>query len=328
MDVMASCIFSLDTDSIKDPSHPFITNVIKLFRFPLPLFFAQGFFPFLLPLFEMLGFSLFSKSCTAFFRSVVEKVRAERRGSSHQTWVDFLQLTINSQSDEQKGLSDHEILSQATMFAFAGYETSGTTLTFLAYNLAKNPQVMKRLQEEIDSTFPNKAPVQYEALMNMEYLDSVVNESLRLYPPAARLERIAKATVEIKGITIPKDMLVVVPVYALHRDPDLWPEPDKFKPERFSKENRQSIDQYAYLPFGAGPRNCIGMRFALVIIKLALVEVLQNYSFSVCKETEIPLEMDYAGLVGPRRPIKLKLVPHSIASANVDNCSEADDEDP
>uniref|UniRef100_A0A3Q3JXU8 unspecific monooxygenase n=2 Tax=Monopterus albus TaxID=43700 RepID=A0A3Q3JXU8_MONAL len=148
----------------------------------------------------------------------------------------------------------------------------------------------------------------------MEYLDSVVNESLRLYPIIFRVERVAKATVEIDGLVIPKGMVITVPTWTLHRDPNLWPEPEEFRPERFSKENKETIDPYTYMPFGAGPRNCIGMRFALVLIKLAIVEILQRYSFSVCKETEVPLEMDVQALLTPKRPIKLKLVPRSEAS--------------
>ncbi|KAJ4944364.1 hypothetical protein JOQ06_012908 [Pogonophryne albipinna] len=314
MDVMASCAFSVDVDSINNPSHPLIKHASKLFKFNPLLFIFQGFFPVLLPLMERLGVSLFPKSSTQFFNTLLGKVREERDRSSHQN-ADLLQHMINSQTaseakkeKQNKGLTDHEIVSQATMFMFAGYETSALTLVALAYSLARNPEVMKRLQEEIDSTFPKKGSVQYEELMQMEYLDSVVNECLRLYPPAGRLERIAKETVKISGITIPKDMLVMVPVYALHRDPELWPEPEEFRPDRFSKQNKQSINPYTYLPFGLGPRNCIGMRFALVLIKLAMVEVLQNYSFSVCEETEIPLIMDPDGLVGPLKPIKLKLV--------------------
>ncbi|KAL3066707.1 hypothetical protein OYC64_016617 [Pagothenia borchgrevinki] len=314
MDVMASCAFSVDVDSINNPSHPLIKHASKLFKFNPLLFIFQGFFPVLLPLMERLGVSLFPKSSTQFFNTLLGKVREERDRSSHQN-ADLLQHMINSQTaseakkeKQNKGLTDHEIVSQATMFMFAGYETSALTLVALAYSLARNPEVMKLLQEEIDSTFPKKGSVQYEELMQMEYLDSVVNECLRLYPPAGRLERIAKETVKISGITIPKDMLVMVPVYALHRDPELWPEPEEFRPDRFSKQNKQSINPYTYLPFGLGPRNCIGMRFALVLIKLAMVEVLQNYSFSVCEETEIPLIMDPDGLVGPLKPIKLKLV--------------------
>uniref|UniRef100_A0A4W6CPC9 unspecific monooxygenase n=1 Tax=Lates calcarifer TaxID=8187 RepID=A0A4W6CPC9_LATCA len=327
IDVMTSCMFGVDMDLINNPSSPLITYALKVFKISIPFFLFQGSFPIFLPLLELLGFSLFPKSSTAFFKMVVEKIRAERNGSSGQKPGDLLQHMINSQTvneaknEKQKnGLTDHEIVSQVTVFMFGGFETSASTLAFLAYNLARNPEVMARLQKEIDSTFPNKGPVQYEALMQMEYLDSVVNESLRLYPPNPRFERIAKETVTINRITIPKGMIVMIPVYALHHDPELWPEPEEFKPDRFSKENKQSINSYTYLPFGFGPRNCLGKRFALVMVKLALVEVLQNYSFSVCKETEIPLQMSPEGLVGPLRPIKLKLVTRSIASENVNEC--------
>uniref|UniRef100_A0A665TZR1 Cytochrome P450 3A n=1 Tax=Echeneis naucrates TaxID=173247 RepID=A0A665TZR1_ECHNA len=326
MDVVTSTAFSVDIDSLNNPSDPFVTNIKKMLKFDFldPLLLTVAVFPFTAPFFEKLEFSFFPVSVTKFFYSALQKINR----------VDFLQLMIDSQKNNEvgqdKGLSDHEILSQAMIFLFAGYETSSSSLTFLAYNLATNPHTMKRLQEEIDSTFSNKAPIEYQALMQMEYLDSVINESLRLYPIAQRLERVAKETVEINGIVIPKDMVVMVPVWPLQRDPQLWPEPELFKPERyerdlyrtwtlqtfvlFSKENKGSIDPYTYMPFGAGPRNCIGMRFALVMMKLALVEILQRYSFAACKETEIPLELDIQGLLAPKRPIKLKLVPRSEPS--------------
>lgn len=323
MDVVTSTAFSVDIDSLNNPTDPFVANIKKMLKFDLfnPIFLFIAFFPFMAPIFEKLEFSFFPKSVLDFFYAALKKIKANRENTKLKNRVDFLQLMINSQKnndlskvENDKGLNDHEILSQAMIFLFAGYETTSSSLTFLAYNLARNPHVMKRLQEEVDATFPNKAPVEYQALMQMDYLDSVVNESLRLYPIAPRLERVAKATVEINGLVIPKGMVVMVPTWPLHRDPDLWPEPEEFKPERFSKENKETIDPYTYMPFGAGPRNCIGMRFALVLMKLAVVEILQTYSFSVCKETEIPIELDIQGLISPKRPIKLKLVPRSEPS--------------
>uniref|UniRef100_A0A672ITJ3 unspecific monooxygenase n=1 Tax=Salarias fasciatus TaxID=181472 RepID=A0A672ITJ3_SALFA len=293
MDVMASCAFSVDLDTFKNPSSPFITHAGKLDDSQLiNLFSASGWFPIFLPLMKLLGISFYNKSSTAFFKRFVERVRV---------WLFSL---ISNLPSSLTGLTDHEIISQATMMVFAGYETNASALTFLAYSLATNPQIMKRLQREIDSTFPNK----YEALMQMEYLDCVVSECLRLYPPALRLERVAKETVKINGVTVPKGMLVMVPVYALHRDPELWPEPEEFRPERFSKEKKQHINPYSYLTFGIGPRNCLGMRFALAAVKLALVEILQSYSFSVCEETEIPLKMSNAPILDTDSPIKLKVV--------------------
>uniref|UniRef100_A0A8D0NXS9 unspecific monooxygenase n=1 Tax=Sus scrofa TaxID=9823 RepID=A0A8D0NXS9_PIG len=154
-----------------------------------------------------------------------------------------------------------------------------------------------------------RAPPTYDALAQMEYLDMVVNETLRLYPIAARLERACKKDVEIHGVFVPKGTVVVVPVFVLHRDPDLWPEPEEFRPERFSKKNKDTINPYTYLPFGTGPRNCIGMRFALMNMKLALVKVLQNFSFKPCKETQIPLKLTTQGLTQPEKPVVLKILP-------------------
>ncbi|KAK1898421.1 Cytochrome P450 3A30 [Dissostichus eleginoides] len=229
--------------------------------------------------------------------------------------VDFMQLMVDSQSSKNKddassnkGLTDHEILSQAMIFIIAGYETSSSTLGFVAYTLATHPEIQKILQEEIDETLPEKDRPTYEAAMQMEYLEMVINETMRLYPIANRLERMAKSSVEINGVTIPKGTVIMVPIYTLHRDPDLWSEPEAFKPERFRKENKANIDPYAFLPFGAGPRNCIGMRFALLMMKLALVEILQNFSFVTCKETDIPMELGVDELTTPKNPIKLKLV--------------------
>uniref|UniRef100_A0AAQ5YDI5 unspecific monooxygenase n=1 Tax=Amphiprion ocellaris TaxID=80972 RepID=A0AAQ5YDI5_AMPOC len=313
--VITSTAFSVDIDSLNNPSDPFVTNIKKMLKFDLfnPLLIIIGFFPFMGPIFEKMEFSFFPKSVTDFFVAALQKIKSSRANGKQMNRVDFLQLMIDSQKNS--GLTDHEILSQSMIFLFAGYETTSSTLTFLAYNLATNPGVMKKLQQEIDTTFPNQAPIQYQPLMQMEYLEGVINESLRLYPIAPRVERVAKGTVEINGIVIPKGMVVMVPTWPLHRDPDVWLEPEKFKPERFCKENKDSIDPYTYMPFGLGPRNCIGMRFALVMIRLALVEILRKYNFAVCKETEIPLEMDIQGLVAPKRPIKLKLTPRSQPSS-------------
>ncbi|XP_034544187.1 cytochrome P450 3A30-like [Notolabrus celidotus] len=324
MDVVTSSAFSVDIDSLNNPTDPFVTNIKKMLKFDLlnPLFLIIAFFPFMGPVFQKMELSFFPKTVTDFFYASLQKIKSNRVTAKQTARVDFLQLMIDAQKDNdpsgavhEKGLSDHEILSQAMIFLFAGYETSSSSLTFLAFNLATNPHVMKKLQQEIDSTFPNKAPVEYQALMQMEYLDCVINESLRLYPIASRLERVAKASVEINGLVIPKGMAVMIPTWPLHRDPEIWPDPEAFKPERFSKENKETIDPYTYMPFGAGPRNCIGMRFALVAMKLALVEVLQRYSFSVCKETEIPFELDINGLLAPKRPIKLKLEPRHVAAS-------------
>ncbi|XP_051913204.1 cytochrome P450 3A40-like [Hippocampus zosterae] len=324
MDVVTSTAFSVDIDSLNRPTDPFVANIKKMTKFDFlnPVLVLIVLFPFLRPLMEKLDVSFFPADVLTFFYNFLQTIKSDRNKNSSKTRVDFMQLMVDSQTSEsgkenannQKGLTDHEILSQAMIFIFAGYETSSSSLCFLAYNLATHPDIQKALQEEIDETFPDKVRPSYDELMQMEYLDMVVNESSRLYPIANRLERVAKTSVEVCGVTIPKGTVVMLPIYVLHRDPSLWPEPDAFKPERFSKENKDNMDPYAFLPFGAGPRNCIGMRFALLMMKLALVEILQNFSFVTCKETDIPMELSKDGFTAPKNPIKLKLVPRAVTA--------------
>ncbi|XP_057620695.1 cytochrome P450 3A31-like [Chionomys nivalis] len=208
-------------------------------------------------------------------------------------------------------LSDTEIMAQSIIFIFGGYETTSSTLAFALYLLDTHPDIQKKLQEEIDVALPNKAPPSYDKVMEMEYLDMVLSETLRLYTISDRLERVCKQDMEMGGVFIPKGSVVMVPIFSLHRDPQYWPEPEEFRPERFSKENKGRINPYVYMPFGYGPRNCIGMRFALMNMKLALTK-LQNFSFQPCKETQIPLKLHRKPLLKPEKLIVLKVVPRDV----------------
>ncbi|XP_076996613.1 cytochrome P450 3A4-like isoform X3 [Tamandua tetradactyla] len=269
MDVITSTSFGVNIDSLNNPQDPFVQNVKKLLKFNFldPLIFLHR--------------------------------------------VDFLQLLIDSQNSQEteshKALTDLELIAQSIIFIFAGYETTSSVLSFLMYELATHPDVQKKLQEEIDAALPNKAPATYNALVQMEYLDMVVNETLRIFPIAGRIERVCKKDVEINRVIIPKGTVVMIPSYVIHQDPDIWSKPEEFHPERFSKENKENIDPYTYMPFGAGPRNCIGMRFALMSLKMALVSVLQHFSFKPCKETQIPVKLSHQGLLTPTVPIVLKV---------------------
>uniref|UniRef100_A0AAQ5Y8U8 unspecific monooxygenase n=1 Tax=Amphiprion ocellaris TaxID=80972 RepID=A0AAQ5Y8U8_AMPOC len=310
MDVVTSTAFSVDIDSINHPTDPFVANIKRMVKFNMlnPLLVLVVLFPFLLPLLEKMDVSFFPSEVLKFFYSFLKTIKSDRNKNDHKfVFLTFVCICV-------AGLTDQEILAQAMIFIFAGYETSSSTLSFVAYNLATNPHIQKTLQKEIDETFPEKVRPNYDGLMQMEYLDMVVNESMRLYPIATRLERVSKTSVEVNGVTVPKGTTIMIPVYTLHRDPSLWPEPEAFKPERFSKENKDNIDPYAFLPFGAGPRNCIGMRFAQLMMKLALVEILQNFSFVTCKETDIPMELGNDGFTTPKNPIKLKLEPRKTAA--------------
>ncbi|XP_068556020.1 cytochrome P450 3A30-like isoform X1 [Anas acuta] len=319
MDVVVSTSFSVDIDSMNNPNDPFVTNIKKFLKFSFlnPVFLLLVLFPFVVPVLEKMKVTLLPSKVMDFFNANFMKMKKERDNGYQVDRVDFLQLMVDSQNNSKsaeendlyKTLSDDEILAQALVFVFAGYETTSSTLSYISYNLATHPDVQQQLQDEIDANLPNKAAPTYNTIMQMEYLDMVVNETLRLFPPGGRIERVCKKTVEINGVTIPKDMVVMIPAYVMHRDPAYWPEPEEFRPERFSKENKESIDPYIFLPFGAGPRNCIGMRFALLVMKMAVVVLLQHFSFRPCKDTPIPLVLDTKGFMQPKKPIVLKMVP-------------------
>uniref|UniRef100_A0A8C4W4Z5 unspecific monooxygenase n=1 Tax=Gopherus evgoodei TaxID=1825980 RepID=A0A8C4W4Z5_9SAUR len=287
MDVVTSTSFGVNIDSMNNPKNPFVKEIKKLVKFNFfdPLFILIFVCPFLIPLLKKMNVNFFPKDALKFFTTSIAKIKEEREKEAKG--VMFGPQLFYLFSSLLAGLTDAEILAQAFIFIFAGYEPTSNSLCYLAYKLATHPDVQQKLQEEIDSVLPNKAPLTYNALMQMEYLDMSVNEILRLFPLGGRLERVCKKDVEINGLTIPKDTVVMIPPSILHRIPEYWPEPEEFRPERFSKENKEMMDPYVYLPFGAGPRNCIGMRFALLSMKVAIASLLQNFTFRPCKETQV-----------------------------------------
>ncbi|XP_074055589.1 cytochrome P450 3A4-like [Macrotis lagotis] len=319
MDVIASTSFGVNIDSLNNQNDPFVREIKKLIKFDFldPLLLTITIFPFLNPLLNKLDITVFPKDATDFLAKAIQKIKTERKNSSQKHRVDFLQLLMDSQSSKNleahshKELSDEEILAQSIIFLFAGYETTSSVLSFLFYNLATHPEIQEKLQKEIDEVLTTKESVTYDALVQMEYLDMVISENLRLFPIAGRIERVAKKTVEINGLTIPKGTVVMAPPFVLHRNPEYWPEPEEFHPERFSKENKESINPYMYLPFGVGPRNCIGMRFALMSMKVATSQLLQKFSFRPCKETQIPLKLSAQPILSPTVPIVLQAVPRT-----------------
>uniref|UniRef100_A0AAR2LZ33 unspecific monooxygenase n=1 Tax=Pygocentrus nattereri TaxID=42514 RepID=A0AAR2LZ33_PYGNA len=308
MDVVASASFSVEIDSINNLNDPLVAHIKKMFNFSFfsPILLIITLFPFTASLLGKLGITLFSKSSMDFFYSSLRKIK-DQHSTSNNKRVDFLEQPVKANTVQTECLTDHEILSQSSIFVLAGYETTSTTLTFLLYNLATNPDLQSKLVEEIDEAFPCNAPVTYDVLMKLGYIDMVISESMRLLPTAPRLERVCKKTIELNGITIPKGTLVAIPTYVLYRDPQLWESPEEFRPERFSSEN--DINQYTFMPFGLGPRNCVGMRFALMIMKVVVVKLLQNFSIETCRETQIPIQLN--SFFQPTVPVTLKFVPRS-----------------
>ncbi|CAM4580869.1 unnamed protein product [Leuciscus chuanchicus] len=208
---------------------------------------------------------------------------------------------------QKRMMTEDEIVGQAFIFLLAGYETSSNTLAFTCYLLALYPECQKKLQEEVDEFFSKHETADYTNVQELKYLDLVICESLRLYPPAFRFARDVEQDCVVNGQLLPKGSSLEIPTGFLHYDPEHWTEPTKFIPERFTPEAKASRHPFVYLPFGAGPRSCVGMRLAQLEIKVALVHIFRRFNVVACEDTEVPLELKSNTTLGPKNGIFVKI---------------------
>ncbi|KAJ8382747.1 hypothetical protein SKAU_G00035250 [Synaphobranchus kaupii] len=216
---------------------------------------------------------------------------------------------------QKRMMTEDEIVGQAFIFLLAGYETSSNTLAFVCYLLATHPECQDRLQEEVDHFFSRHDTADYHTVQELKYLDMVISEALRLYPPGFRFAREVEQDCTLNGQFLPKGVTLEIPAGYLHYDPQHWPEPEKFNPERFTAEARASRHPFVYLPFGAGPRSCVGMRLAQLEIKMALVHIFHKFTFLTCAETKVPLELKSFTTLGPKNGIFVKIARRETAGS-------------
>lgn len=209
-------------------------------------------------------------------REVVEKIIDKRRQSAEH-YDDLLAMLMEAK-DEDTGemMSNEQILDEVVTIFLAGHETTAVALTWLFHCVEENPEVEVKLLAEAQNVLHRNIP-QLEDLRALEYTRMVIDETMRLYPPAWVIGRHALNDDEIDGYHIPKGVNTLIPVYAIHHDKRYWDEPEKFMPERFSKEKAKSYHKFLYFPFGGGPRLCIGNNFALMEMQLIAPMILQRY---------------------------------------------------
>ena len=229
-----------------------------------------------------------------FFQGVAKEIIKSRRQQGLTGRKDLLHLMMVANEETTvegvSKLSDEEIIDQSVIFLLAGYETSSNTLSLTLYYLAVNPDVQDKLRKEIIEAMESNAkkPL-YDVAQSIEYLDCVIMEAQRQCPPFAQVNRECSEDYDLNGIHIPAGMEIVIPIYVLHHDPDAWQDPEKFDPERFRGPAKDARHAFQFLPFGAGPRNCIAMKFALMEIKITLVRILTKFKFVQSPETQVPL---------------------------------------
>lgn len=336
LEVIASCAFGMEINAQKNEDDVFAKNAKVLLsqrKFHLFILF------FILPPFitKRLPIQVFNRGAMNFFKKALSEI-IQCRMASKERRNDFLQLMLDAlieaekedpdtnatekvegqnnattetptYADVKKVLTSDGVLAQSLIFIIAGFDTISSTLAFVCHSLAIYPECQDKLLEEVDSVIEkNDGKLTYESIAQMHYMDMVISETLRLYPAALRTDRESSKDCRIKDIVIPKGMVITINVYAVHQNEAFYPDPKKFDPERFSPENKEKRHPCAYLPFGVGPRNCIGMRFALLEMKLTLANILKDFRFVRCPETEVPIKFEKAvpGFL-PKNGIFLKL---------------------
>ncbi|KAL6255993.1 hypothetical protein P5V15_013228 [Pogonomyrmex californicus] len=294
VDVIGSCVFGIEMNALKEENNQFQKMGRRIFRTTLKSF-LKNIFKEIPWLYQHIGYILDDHVVTKFMTNLTRE-NIEYRKQNNIRRHDFIDTLIDFKDNPEKlginDITDELVAAQAFVFFAAGFETSSTTMSNAMYELAKNQSIQEKVREEIKEVLKSSnGEILYDDIKKMSYLDKIFQETLRKYPPVMYLMRKPLQDYVFEGtkITLRKGLRVIIPIYAIQNDPNIYPDPDVFDPERFSAENVSQRNAMHYLPFGNGPRNCIGARFAVNQTKVGLIKVLMNYKIDVCEKTQIPV---------------------------------------
>ena len=224
--------------------------------------------------------------------------RRRKEAPSH----DLLQILMDARYSDGNGMSDALVLSESMQLLVAGHETSSNALSWMLYLLSSRPDCLVRLRQEFDSVL-GEAPLGYSNVPKLEFTAQVMQEALRLYPPFWMVDRTALSDDHAGDLAIPRGSTVIVFIYGAHHSPQYWESPESFDPERFNKANEKLHTPFSYLPFGAGPRGCIGGNYATLQIFMILSVLLRKYDFELTRGQTI--EARPMVILRPRHGIRM-----------------------
>ncbi|KAH8291111.1 hypothetical protein KR054_008812, partial [Drosophila jambulina] len=320
VDVIGTCAFGIKCNSLRDEKAEFLhfgkRALVERRHGTLLLGFMRS-YP---NLARRLGLVRTAPQIQEFYKRIVSETVAVREKENIKR-NDFMDMLIEMKNQRQmtlengevvKGLTMDEVLAQAFVFFIAGFETSSSTMGYALYELAKNPHIQDKARAEIEDVLEqHDQKFTYELTKDLKYLNQVISETLRHYTIVPHLDRMASKRFVVPGHTnfvIEAGQSVIIPSSAIHHDPSIYPDPYEFRPERFSPEKSTNRLSVAWLPFGDGPRNCIGLRFGQMQARIGLALLIKNFKFSTCSMTPDPLVYDPKSFVlGIKGGLFLKL---------------------
>lgn len=314
IDLIASVGFGVEIDSINNSYHEFRQMSIKVLEPTWKNVLRLGSTIFMPKVKDWLGFKMIAQEVEDFMLNLVNSI-AEEREKSGTIRKDIMQLLLQlrntgsvstnedrwdvGMSTSAKMLSFEQITAHALVFFIAGYETSASTITFCLYELCRNPAIQRKVQQEIDAVIDDHCePITYDHLTRLKYLESCIDETLRKYPVIAFLNRECTKDYRVPGTnkTIPKGTPIVISTLGLQRDPNLYPNPNRFNPGRFS-DLKSKIADRSHLSFGAGPHICIGQRLGKLQILLGLIAVLSKFDVQLAEASDGELKFNKRSII-------------------------------
>ncbi|SEO70192.1 Cytochrome P450 [Halogranum amylolyticum] len=237
------------------------------------------------------------------FDRVVRDLIAERRRATEAS-DDLLSLLLDVTYEDGTAMDERTVRDQLMTFLFAGHETTSLALSYAVFALARHPEVAARLRAEIDDVVGDGRPTAAD-VRRLDDTERVLKETLRLYPPAYVLFRQPTRDVVLGGYRVPEGTQLTLPSFRLHADPRWYDDPESFRPERWTDEMEAELPDYAYFPFGGGPRHCIGMRFAILELHLVLATLVQSCEFDLVSDPD--LEFTAAATLQPKEALRVRV---------------------
>uniref|UniRef100_A0A3Q7NJY7 Cytochrome P450 4F6-like n=2 Tax=Callorhinus ursinus TaxID=34884 RepID=A0A3Q7NJY7_CALUR len=292
LDSLQKCVFSFDSNCQESPSE-YIAAILELSALVVKrqeqIFLHMDFLYNLTP-----NGWRFRRACNLvhnFTDAVIqERRRALISGGSHDflkakakaKTLDFIDVLLLAKDEDGKQLSDEDIRAEADTFMFEGHDTTASGLSWVLYNLAKHPEYQERCRQEVQELLRDREPqeIEWDDLAQLPFLTMCIKESLRLHPPVTVIARRCTHDVGLPdGRIIPKGSICVISIFGIHHNPSIWPDPEVYNPFRFDPEIPQKRSPLAFIPFSAGPRNCIGQTFAMTEMKVVLALTLLRFRF-------------------------------------------------
>uniref|UniRef100_A0A2H8TQ99 Cytochrome P450 6a2 n=1 Tax=Melanaphis sacchari TaxID=742174 RepID=A0A2H8TQ99_9HEMI len=303
-DVIGTCAFGLKLDTVKNNDSDFRKYGKQIIQTNFRILFTQMLSLTSPRLTKLLGISEFSPDASAFYESALNEVIKYREANGivrHDVAQSLIearkQLVLNS--TEENEFTEQDIVANAILLFLTGFEPVSSTLSFCLYQLALNQHIQNRMRDEMNSKLKEYGQMNNDFLVDLHYTDMVLAETGRMYGVTSALFREAVKTYTIPGesLVIEKGTKVMIPIHSIHHDPKYYPDPYTFDPERFSPEEKSKRPSATYLPFGDGPRFCIGKRFAELEMKMVLSQLLTTFRVLPCEKTEYPLKFQNGLLI-------------------------------